>query len=164
MGLYCKHWTIAWTASHDTGSICHFESWRVLDACSAKGLGPRFPSSSMPLAPEQSWQSRFLLRATLSMLTMFFAAIAYNRPFCQSCALMCPPGVQQVLWENSSTLSRQWNCPDLSRIRVCMIKRLKKGKPLQGQPGRGTAVHSPPHSFACLCVHDISFSWSRCTL
>ena len=34
---------------------------------------------------------------------------------------------------------------------------VEKGKQLQGQPGSGTAVHSPTHSFACLCVHGISF-------
>ena len=111
-----------------------------------KDWGPDSPSSSMPLAPEQNWQSRFFTRANIEYVDDVFAAIAYNRPFCQSCALMCPPGVQQVLWENSSPWSRQWNCPDLSRIRVCIDPAVEKEKQLQGQPGSRTAVHPPTHN------------------
>ena len=63
-------------------------------------------------APACRWRqsragSRGFYSGNIEYVDDVFAAIAYNRPFCQSCALMCPPGVQQVLWENSPTWSRQ---------------------------------------------------------
>ena len=63
-------------------------------------------------APACRWRqsktgSRGFYSGNIEYVDDVFAAIAYNRPFCQSCALVCPPGVQQVLWENSSTWSRQ---------------------------------------------------------
>ena len=120
-------------------------------------------------APACRWRqsktgSRGFYSGNIEYVDDVFAAIAYNRPFCQSCALMCPPGVQQVLWENSSPWSRQWNCPDLSRIRVCIDPAVEKEKQLQGQPGSWTAVHPPTHNFECFVYMTLGFSLSRCTL
>ena len=63
-------------------------------------------------APACRWRqskagSRGFYSGNIEYVDDVFAAIAYNRPICTTCALLCPPGVQQVIWENSTTRSRR---------------------------------------------------------